>query len=855
MGGGLNSVSSRYFSCSTSGWLGISISGNGTLHFESNHVEDALTGVEILSSAAQITLLSNYFNRNATDIYVGLNVAANAVVVGNTFECTSNNFQNTNSDNGIVANKLSTISIGSPQPATSLLTNTIRYHKYGSSSFRANLTFRNTNFECNTYWGITSTFGSLDVRGTNTKKSNFLNNRYDIVAENTALDIRNCDFRGCITHNIISSNNLNNPQINIGGALNTIERNLFTISNGSSTDLYKTGIWIDRPSGGGTNHSISQNDFIIEAFDSEKERRAIKVTGYTGTQGSLELRSNNVLMFQGGGNPAGNKVSSPFELTVGPAPNYLYRFNGISTRNLGSATSYDFGNRWGFYVHDWEAPSSGNHFEQNTIFGDDAEFDYGMCAFHFSNSGPWNMCENITNNTFRGFHFNFNCATSVFGGNRIGEHKRPPIVGADKTAGLLMENGSKIGVQGEDTNGFPICRHNHFTNADYAPDAGAWHKGSFNNVSQSKFYYSLGSDELPNPIQSGSTWFYQTSCGDPTGHCGAEGPKYTESFSILEKNSLSSFSSGNLTVEEWETQQDLVTKMLFYPALKSLSTDAGVFFSDRENTSPGKFAQFKQLHHEAMLMPSNLEASITQVRNAIVAENSSLVALDGTLQTIYDYQHIPNTFFTARAQILGNLNSLQQQEDGLIELIEAERKIKLDNCALFLAGLPQNTPYEINQVTLNALALKKSRGIDFDATDYNLLHNIAAQCPQHAGRTREKAIDYLPSGDAYKIQTDIPTEIPCGRENKSEQYSTTTNTIPVKIAPNPAINTVSLSFDKVFEGTVAVISPLGTAVFEQQVSGAQVYQINLPELPSGNYFIRLQGNDGSSKVERLSIIR
>jgi hypothetical protein len=76
-----------------------------------------------------------------------------------------------------------------------------------------------------------------------------------------------------------------------------------------------------------------------------------------------------------------------------------------------------------------------------------------------------------------------------------------------------------------------------------------------------------------------------------------------------------------------------------------------------------------------------------------------------------------------------------------------------------------------------------------------------------------------------------------------------------RIAPNPATNTVSVTFDKVFEGTVAVISPLGTSVFEQQVSGAQAYQINLPELPSGNYFIRLKGNDGSSKVERLSIIR
>jgi hypothetical protein len=77
----------------------------------------------------------------------------------------------------------------------------------------------------------------------------------------------------------------------------------------------------------------------------------------------------------------------------------------------------------------------------------------------------------------------------------------------------------------------------------------------------------------------------------------------------------------------------------------------------------------------------------------------------------------------------------------------------------------------------------------------------------------------------------------------------------IRIAPNPAINTISLSLDQVFEGTVTVIAPLGTAVFEQQVSGAQVYQINLPELPSGNYFIRLQGIDGSSKVERLSIIR
>jgi hypothetical protein len=99
--------------------------------------------------------------------------------------------------------------------------------------------------------------------------------------------------------------------------------------------------------------------------------------------------SNIVQIWQGGGDPDNNVRSPVFDLTIGPASNYRFQYNHITPFNAASANTDVYGNRWGFYFHNWESPGGNNILQQNNVTGSVNEFDYGMCAFHFENSGPF----------------------------------------------------------------------------------------------------------------------------------------------------------------------------------------------------------------------------------------------------------------------------------------------------------------------------------------------------------------------------------------------------------------------------------------------------------------------------------
>jgi hypothetical protein len=98
--GNLNCILSSFFSCAASGWAGIRAEVGAQVTFVFNHVEDAQNAIDIASSAATLVIASNYFNRNNIGIRANI-VSANALVAGNTFDCTSNTYTGFRSEAGI----------------------------------------------------------------------------------------------------------------------------------------------------------------------------------------------------------------------------------------------------------------------------------------------------------------------------------------------------------------------------------------------------------------------------------------------------------------------------------------------------------------------------------------------------------------------------------------------------------------------------------------------------------------------------------------------------------------------------------------------------------------------------------
>jgi len=201
----------HYFGCN--GWNGIYVDGNGILNMYGDRVEDAQNGVTIASNFTQVTLQSCFFNRNITDIVVVSGIAANALITGNVFDCTSITYLGGQSTSAISTGLNSTLTFGLPFGASNVVRNKIA----GAYAAYSNLNIRNGEFACNTKAGIQALGGRLDIRTDPglAYANYFKHNRADIITDGTILSVQASQFIECETDNIVSKNNTNAQPIDL----------------------------------------------------------------------------------------------------------------------------------------------------------------------------------------------------------------------------------------------------------------------------------------------------------------------------------------------------------------------------------------------------------------------------------------------------------------------------------------------------------------------------------------------------------------------------------------------------------------------------------------------------------------
>ncbi|MDX1912892.1 MAG: hypothetical protein SFV22_15475, partial [Saprospiraceae bacterium] len=626
-GGDFRSTESRYFSCTPVGWAGIHVDGGITL-LTTNYIEDAHKAITIANSAAFLSIIENNFNRNVIDIFIPWPVKANAIIAGNLFEATSPLYNGGQSQIGIYADTRTVVFVGLPQTTDVKAKNTFKNHVKGAEGMSATMNFRYAEFLCNSNFGILAKGGRIDIRGSGNYRNLFQKNLADIRVSGSNFYTFGSDFRECLTNNVTSIENLNGQTVEIGSTALNLE-NTFEIDNNNAFSDFKTGIILDRPTGGG-ECKIWDNSMTISPWTPNKGRTAIRIIGQPGTMTPTSLFRNVITMFEGGSNPGWtNVINCPMiDIELNRAGNFVLFQNTIFTQNL---DLIDHRNRWGFYLHDYEfpAPKSGVH--DNDVIGSQPGFDHGMCAYHFIKTGPLEICDNWADYTLRGFHITDNCATSNFAVNHFGHHSRsnaPNDPSAAITGALQMENGSKIGPQ--------FCKHNIWHVASYAPDRAAWHKGNMGNVSESRFDINpFLPGEVSSPIHPASGWFFPLCDEEPGGgHCDM----------LLTNTTLDEFEQKTAqenqsytppaTVLQWEERKQLMAKLIRYPGLKALYPLANTFYDVHLNTSAGQFAQFDEMLHDARTIAANDTLALQNIRNQITYWVSRVDSLDGTLQNL-----------------------------------------------------------------------------------------------------------------------------------------------------------------------------------------------------------------------------
>ncbi|MFN0214068.1 MAG: hypothetical protein ACKVT2_07415 [Saprospiraceae bacterium] len=843
-GGNLNSLNSKYFGCD--GWEGIQVEGSGILQFNDNWIEDALYAITIRSSNSQSIITECTFNRNIVDIYVPSAVTANALITGNLFDCSSNTFQGAKSDIGILTQK-STLPFGLPLTDY----NFVRNHKIGAHLYSSNVTMRNVDFDCNDEVGIYAKLGRLDL---NTDPgfsftNNFFHNRADIITDATNLFVQLTSFSQCQSNNITSTGNIHAQNVDI-------KFNTFHINNDNqfAIDHHKSGIMLDRSSGtsgSGAKNKISNNGFYIANFTIDEARSAIRVTGYPGTPDRMTISGNQVEVLAGGSKPSVARSSTLFDIAVNEAFNFDLIENHIKTQNIDHTNNRS---RWGFYLHNRQSPSSGHTLLGNTVFSKDGTSDKGMCAFHFQDCGPWSICYNQTDKTLRGFHLRGACGTSEFGANVMGDHRRSTSTNTGATAAMILEQTTVLGPQ--------YCRKNLFTFADYAPDEGAEHRGNPTIVAASRFDIDpTVQQQEPNPTDPITGWFFSTpACtGHPANHCGGqELPPYQSYLDDYEMTTILSNQTytSPANVNEWDNRRQVYAKLLRYPALSSSSASANTFFNAQTNSSAALYAQWDESVNLAMQMTEEKQSSLETVRLGLSTLVTRLDSLDKTLTTLNEVKAASTYFFNSRHSILSQMGLLQVQEEEIIASIDLVRAIALNNCQASLLYLPQNTQYEVNQAFLNAVLLKYAKKEQLSSGDISTLQSIASQCPDIAGKTRDKAAIWLTPGNlARQVWEDGETPL-CDSGDRNAQSKSIQQTEPFRIWPNPVESTVNIGFNFNFSGEIILCTINDQKpILQKECNSVKDVQLHIGSLNAGVYVLIAKSSDGQKFSRKFVVIK
>ncbi|HLP92899.1 MAG TPA: T9SS type A sorting domain-containing protein [Saprospiraceae bacterium] len=623
-------------------------------------------------------------------------------------------------------------------------------------------------------------------------------------------------------NNITSVSNNNQERIHIHD--NTIQ-----VTNLPNAANSKMGISLDRSRFGNDNeyrNTIDRNHFIIHEF-AGSERRAMHIRGGASIHDYMRIDSNFIEAKAGGNSDILTKF---VDIDISGAENFHITNNTLNTTNTFATGN----NRWGFFmVNGATTPAEGNKFWLNTITGIGP--DDGCCAVHALDAGPWSICSNTTDQTYRGFHFTGNCGKSVFGLNTFNNHNYDPL--------QLYVGGTGLFMQGHGADnaflGIQECQSNHWEIVDYAfPNAytaiiiGNELNGPSNpTLQKNEFRVENLNDAHQAPIDRNpmQNWFKTGECLQaPTG-CVEQDLNTFDEHDIWVRDHYP-YPQATPGVEEWQSTRYVLAKLMRYPNLASGATLT--FRNAYSQSSAALFARFDSLMNAISLATTASQTTLNGIYANIQSKQAQINALDATVS---DYSAIPIGMLSDRAVLLGELAALTVQLNTLQAQNESVRLPLLAACEQFNNTLPANQAYEQNQKVLNALAIQQARGIELSETDKSALHAIAQQCTQVAGRTKEAASAMLPPEESGPYWHEDPNVDNCpqrtSRDAKLQDFGCT-------LSPNPVSDMLRLQFDGPFVGTL-VISDLSGRVIQQLDTGEQTNALDIPvnQLINGVYLI------------------
>ncbi|MCC7466271.1 MAG: T9SS type A sorting domain-containing protein [Saprospiraceae bacterium] len=817
------SVLSKYFRCGNDFWKGFVVLG-GTADFWFNHIEDASIALDIKSSSASLIVVGNKINRNNKGLFAE-NVAVNAIVAANTFDCTSplNGSVLPFASAGIELINCSAV-IGRTDNVPAYR-NVFRKQNFGIKLSKSTVIVGLSTFNNNGIGVSANSSSNVTVRGVDAGlTTNTSLNGKDIYTERSSLKVFHCLLDSCKEDNISALMNKNLEEVHVFD--NTIRIR--------GTAFPKYGIKLDRTTTGQDDqfrNTIRRNRIELA---NNKGWGAIYVTGFPSTRDKMLIDSNIIDVGIG-------RDKNFVSVFISSAENFIITRNGITSTNTYSTGDF----RWAFFLTSSisDAVGKGNLFSGNSISGNGVP-DNGCCAVHAVNAGSWTICNNMTDLTYKGFHFIGDNDTSIFALNTIGNHDCSPDAGLF-SRGLEIHGGDgewgRIGDQ--------VCSDNTWTIPSYPGSSSetAYHLG---DESFSEFYVPDMND--PNKVPTdrspgGEQWFKLGQClqaPDCSGNIAPNIDEYDEwvrtTYPVPQTPS---------SLSEWQDTRSLISKLMRYPLLAT--GDMLAFKNAYSQSSSMLFARFDSLMNALSVTTASSQTTLKNLDISIQGVQAQISALDALVS---DTSTIPAGLMTSRATLLNELVILSNQRNYLLEQNSSAKEPILNALEVLNNTLPANQVFEQNQKVINAIAINQARGLAMSQQDSLALYAISQQCVQIAGRTKGRAASMLPpeSGAHYWVEHGDDSGCPPVEERNITQQAS-----EFSLSPNPCTSNLNVHFNSPFVGNISILDVSGRVVQQQVVhEKLQVLNISVEQLSNGVYILACKNATGEfSSSSKFVVLR
>lgn len=818
----IEAIGTDFFSCHQM-WRGITLLTGSSLIFNSCQIEDAQYALTI-GDGVSTSLINNVFNRN----FVGIRNASGGVsnlnfqaFYLNIFRCHADlhdPYQGQQPAPGNIS--LTGFQLQNTSVVMTSGPNIFSSMRNGIIATNSSIGIRSCDFKkMMEYPGEESGNGIKTIGGTLQAGNgcSFEDNEFaGISTFGTKLYVNQADFNG---KNHIGISSLGNK----GGEVVNIRNNDFNLNHKENF----MGIYLERsldsniPFADGSN-SINTNTIHIGGISSAD---GIHVKGILPSTAEMEIIGNIITVT--------TTASSVIPIFIHGLNSDKFRveFNKIYFNS--SNTTFG-GSRYGIFMLDCSGID--HYVHDNEILGGGNNYP-GQCGIHAELSQNITFCYNTVDRTSHGFHFVGDCKNAAIKNNTIQKHKR----------GLFIESNAGIpGMVGPQTR-HGNCWSTNFS--DYNPYAAL----CLSDPTLSPFFVETTDPaKLPSPslLEPSSGWFFYEE--EETNYCDGAGRLFDEiDMRVSDEENWETYSE----VVQWDLKRNLYKKLYQHPELLSEYEGFQHFFDSYPETSFAQTAYVESQIKSILQIPASIQEQIGELQTQMNNLFEQLTAMEAAFPYDDYTDDFDEIYMAEKLALLQQISQINSDLEQIKTNLNNSRMPQLLELTLFNQNLETITEYETAYQFLNQYRINRLMGIEPTEAELQEVDIISKRCLEELGHLVGLGQSESPLCAARTFIAHDGRG-PCIEDPEGLVINSNSNFIEEPyLYPNPASEKLWIRIPKELEGRWFLFSTTGTIVRQGSfVKDIPTLEISLNNLLAGLYYFNWQDKDKKMNSQKVVLL-